>query len=113
MVAGQRVTVLLDVLEAAAAIDGHLSRGPLSDGSFDAVRVRLIEIGAAVQDVSSSLLDRQPEIPWRQVRRNPRPARALLLRWLARDHRADGDGLPGAAGGPPFAPCWTGFDRTT
>ncbi len=59
---------LLDVLEAAAAIDGHLARGPLSDGLvFDAVRVRLIEIGEAVKDVSSPLLERRPEIPWRQV----------------------------------------------
>ena len=59
---------LLDVLEAAAAIDGHLARGPLTDGLvFDAVRVRLIEIGEAVKDVSGQLLGRQPEIPWRQV----------------------------------------------
>ena len=53
---------------AATAIDGHLARGPLSDGLiFDAVRVRLIEIGEAVKDVSAQLLDRQPQIPWRQV----------------------------------------------
>ena len=59
---------LLDVLDAAAAIDGHLARGPLSDGLvFDAVRVRLIEIGEAVKDVSTELLDGQPQIPWRQV----------------------------------------------
>jgi len=37
---------LLDVLEASVAIAEHLQRGPLSDGLvFDAVRVRLIEIG--------------------------------------------------------------------
>ena len=37
---------LLDVLEAGAAIAEHLQRGRLSDGLvFDAVRVRLIEIG--------------------------------------------------------------------
>ncbi len=59
---------LLDVLEAAAAIDGHLARGPLSDGLvFDAVRVRLIEIGEAVKDVPGELLGCQPQIPWRQV----------------------------------------------
>jgi uncharacterized protein with HEPN domain len=59
---------LLDVLEAAAAIDGHLARGPLSDGLvIDAVRVRLIEIGEAIKDVSVELLDGQPHIPWRQV----------------------------------------------
>jgi uncharacterized protein with HEPN domain len=59
---------LLDVLEAASAINGHLDRGPLSDGLvFDAVRVRLIEIGEAVKDVSGELLDGEPQIPWRQV----------------------------------------------
>ena len=59
---------LLDVLEAATAIDGHLARGPLSDGLvFDAVRARLIEIGEAIKDVSSELLARQPQITWRQV----------------------------------------------
>lgn len=53
---------------AATAHRGHLARGPLSDGLiFDAVRVRLIEIGEAVKDVSSELLDGQPQIPWRQV----------------------------------------------
>jgi uncharacterized protein with HEPN domain len=59
---------LLDVLEAASAIDDHLDRGPLSDGLvFDAVRVRLIEIGEAIKDVSGELLDRELQIPWRQV----------------------------------------------
>ncbi len=59
---------LLDVLEAGAAIAEHLQRGPLSDGLvFDAVQVRLIEIGAAVKDVSPELLAQQPSIPLRQV----------------------------------------------
>ena len=59
---------LLDVLEAGTAIAEHLQRGPLSDGLvFDAVRVRLIEIGEAVKDVSTELLSQQPSIPWRQV----------------------------------------------
>jgi len=59
---------VLDVLEAGAAIAKHLQRGPLSDGLvFDAVRVRLIEIGEAVKDVSPDLLNQQQSIPWRQV----------------------------------------------
>jgi hypothetical protein len=34
-------TRLLDILESIAAIEGHLLRGPLTDGLvFDAVRVR-------------------------------------------------------------------------
>ncbi len=59
---------LLDILEATAAIAGHLRRGPLTDGLvFDAVRVRLIEIGEAVKDLDPDLLVHQPQIPWRQV----------------------------------------------
>ena len=59
---------LLDVLDAIAAIHRHLARGPLTDGLiFDAVRVRLIEIGEAVKDVPADVLARQPHIPWRQV----------------------------------------------
>ena len=51
-----------------AATAEHLQRGPLSDGLvFDALRVRLIEIGEAVKDVSPELLAQQPSIPWRQV----------------------------------------------
>ena len=59
---------LVDVLEAGAAIAEHLQRGPLTDGLvLDAVRVRLIEIGEAVKDVSPELLSQQSSIPWRQV----------------------------------------------
>jgi len=59
---------LLDILEASTAIGVHLKRGPLTDGLvFDAVRARLMEIGEAVKDVSTVLLDQQPTIPWRQV----------------------------------------------
>ena len=54
--------------EAGTAIAEHLQRGPLSDGLvFDAVRVRLIEIGEAVKDIPAELLDQQPPLPWRQV----------------------------------------------
>jgi len=59
---------LLDVLEAITAVQRHLERGPLTDGLvFDAVRVRLIEIGEAVKDIDPDLLARQPHIPWHQV----------------------------------------------
>ena len=44
------------------------SVGELSDGLvFDAVRVRLIEIGEAVKQLPSTLLDTEPEIPWTEV----------------------------------------------
>jgi uncharacterized protein with HEPN domain len=57
-----------DILAAIDAIRGHLDRGELSDGLiFDAVRVRLIEIGEAVKTVSSELLATEPAIPWTQI----------------------------------------------
>ncbi len=59
---------LADVLVAIAVIREHLARGGLSDGLvFDAVRVRLIEIGEAVKALPQELLDREPGIPWDQV----------------------------------------------
>ena len=33
----------------------------------DAVRVRLIEIGEAVEDIAPELLAAEPDIPWRDV----------------------------------------------
>ena len=59
---------LADILASADAIASHLQRGGLDDGLvFDAVRVRLIEIGEAVKDISAELLVTEPEIPWRDV----------------------------------------------
>jgi uncharacterized protein with HEPN domain len=64
---GQRLD---DVLAAAAAIRSHTERGTLADGLvFDAVRVRLIEIGEAVKDIAPVLLAQEPAIPWRDVSR--------------------------------------------
>lgn len=59
-----------DVIAAAAAIESHLARGTLADGLvFDAVRVRLIEIGEAVKDIDSELLAHEPDVPWADVAR--------------------------------------------
>jgi uncharacterized protein with HEPN domain len=59
-----------DVLAAAEAIGSHMERGTLADGLvFDAVRVRLIEIGEAVKDVDPELLANEPTIPWKDVAR--------------------------------------------
>lgn len=59
---------LEDVLAAAAAITHHLERGPLDDGLvFDAVRVRLIEIGEAVKGVSDEVRALAPDVPWKDV----------------------------------------------
>lgn len=59
---------LEDVIASTEAIASHLDRGGLDDGLvFDAVRVRLIEIGEAVKDIDPEVLAGEPEIPWRDV----------------------------------------------
>jgi uncharacterized protein with HEPN domain len=59
---------LTDILDAAAAIDDYRCRGSLDDGLvFDAVRMRLIEIGEAVNAIDSTLLAHEPAIPWRAI----------------------------------------------
>lgn len=61
---------LADIQAAIDAIRSHLQRGDLSDGLvFDAVRIRLLEIGEAVKALPASLLDSEPSIPWRQIAR--------------------------------------------
>lgn len=59
---------LADIVAAADAIYDHTDRGGLDDGLvFDAVRVRLIEIGEAVKMINSDLLAQEPDIPWIDV----------------------------------------------
>lgn len=59
---------LTDVLAAARAIADHLSRGQLDDPLvFDAVRMRLIEVGEAIKAVDPTLLAREPGVPWSAV----------------------------------------------
>lgn len=61
---------LADIIEAIEAIRDHLTRGDLSDGLvYDAVRVRLIEIGEAVKGVSPELLGAEPHVPWSAIAR--------------------------------------------
>jgi uncharacterized protein with HEPN domain len=61
---------LADVQAAVEAIRSHMRRGGLSDGLvFDAVRIRLLEIGEAVKALPDELLGTQPSIPWRQIAR--------------------------------------------
>jgi uncharacterized protein with HEPN domain len=57
-----------DIDAAVSAIHDHMRRGDLSDGLvFDAVRVRLIEIGEAVKAITPELLAKESEIPWQDV----------------------------------------------
>ena len=59
-----------DVIEAIEAINEHLTKGDLGEGLvYDAVRVRLIEIGEAVKGISPDLLDAEPDIPWKAIAR--------------------------------------------
>lgn len=61
---------LLDVHAALDAINSHVRRGDVSDGLvFDAVRVRLIEIGEAVKALPPDLLDTEPHLPWSEIAR--------------------------------------------
>ena len=59
---------LADILDASTAIEAHLERGGLDDGLvYDAVRVRLIEIGEAVKDIDPDLLASEAAVPWVDV----------------------------------------------
>lgn len=59
-----------DILEAVDAIKDYLARGDLHDGMvYDAVRVRLIEIGEAVKGIDPDLLDGAPGVPWKEIAR--------------------------------------------
>ena len=57
-----------DILIAIDVIHAHLKRGDLNDGLiFDAVRVRLIEIGEAIKALSPDTLAHEPGIPWAEA----------------------------------------------
>jgi len=59
---------LQDILDAIFAIRQHLERGDLSDGLiFDAVRMRLVEIGEAVKDIDEAILTKERDIPWQSI----------------------------------------------
>lgn len=61
---------LADISAAIEAIGAHVRRGDLSDGLvFDAVRIRLLEIGEAVKALPADRLAAEPDIPWREIAR--------------------------------------------
>jgi len=65
-----------DITAACTAIADHLAHADGNEGmAFDAIRVRLIEIGEAAKDLDPDLVASEPDIPW-----------ALLTRM--RDHLA-------------------------
>jgi uncharacterized protein with HEPN domain len=68
---------LADIIDAIAAIKSHLTRGELSDGLiFDAVRVRLIEIGESVKLLDPKLVGSESDVQWSDA--------AGMRDWLAR-----------------------------
>ncbi|MBI5161974.1 MAG: DUF86 domain-containing protein [Micrococcales bacterium] len=61
---------LNDIHAAIAAIRQHLTRGDLDDGLiFDAVRIRLLEIGEAVKALPPELLASEPGVDWPAIAR--------------------------------------------
>ena len=59
-----------DIQAACEAIAAYLAREGVDDDIvFDAIRVRLIEIGEAVKDINPGLLAGEPEVPWAEVAR--------------------------------------------
>lgn len=61
---------LQDVVAALDAIAEHLDRGDLDDGLvFDAVRIRLVEIGEAVKSLPPDVLEAEPDLPWSEIAR--------------------------------------------
>lgn len=61
---------LCDILAACAAIESHLGRGEVSDDVvFDAIRIRLVEIGEAVKELDPKTTARAPSVPWAGIAR--------------------------------------------
>jgi uncharacterized protein with HEPN domain len=60
---------LRDIREACLAISRHLERRAIAGDEvvFDAIRVRLIEIGEAVKDLSAVSRASEPGIPWADI----------------------------------------------
>ncbi len=57
-----------DILDAIKAIRSHLGRGNLSDSLvYDAVRVRLIQIGEAAKSIPAEVVATEPGTPWRDI----------------------------------------------
>jgi len=59
---------LRDISRAIDRIDTYLARDDIrSEVVYDAVRMRLVEIGEAVARLSPTVTDHAPQIPWRDI----------------------------------------------
>lgn len=60
--------LLDDIAAALTSIHSHLQHGPISiEIVLDAVAMRLLEIGEAVQSLSAGITSTEPEIKWRDI----------------------------------------------
>lgn len=61
---------LEDIALACAAIARYIDRADADDDIvFDAIRIRLMEIGEAVKDIEPDFFANEPEIPWNEIAR--------------------------------------------
>ncbi|WP_395245509.1 DUF86 domain-containing protein [Agromyces sp. MMS24-K17] len=61
---------LLDIAVACEAIATYIERADVSDEIvFDAIRMRLVEIGESVKDLGADTVSREPDIPWAEIAR--------------------------------------------
>lgn len=61
---------MLDILAACDRIAEYVNDATSSEEIvFDAIRIRLLEIGEAVKDIDPRFLSREPTIPWREIAR--------------------------------------------
>jgi len=59
-----------DIVAACVAIRRHLERGDVSDELvFDAIRIRLVEVGEAAKDLPEATRAHEPHIPWNDIAR--------------------------------------------
>lgn len=56
-----------DIRAAVAAIKTDEQAGPHEAMVFDAVRMRLVEIGEAASGIDAELSEPEPSAPWRQI----------------------------------------------
>jgi uncharacterized protein with HEPN domain len=57
-----------DLVDACRVIRAYVSDPSLPEGLvYDAIRMRLVEIGEAVRTLPSELIAREPDIPWARV----------------------------------------------
>ena len=73
-----------DIVAACVAIRRHLERGDVSDELvFDAIRIRLVEVGEAAKDIPDATGAHEPQIPWNDI---TRMRDFLARRYVDADH---------------------------